>query len=124
MTPQKLSLEPFTEGDEWEGIPSITIRTGPTGGPFVAPAIPLASVTMRFKRSGAEPPVEVVELSSATAGQITITSAANWQFSVPSQLVPLLKFGKWKWRIRLRDTSTDGNPRTYLADEIQVLETV
>jgi hypothetical protein len=123
MTPQKLPLTPFTEGDEWEGIPSISITVGPAGGPFAPPAAPLASVTMRFKKSGGMTS-DVVELSSATAGQITITSAANWTFTIPPQIVAGLTSGKWTWRIKCRDNTATGKPKTYLADEITVLETV
>jgi hypothetical protein len=123
MIPQKLPLTPFTEGDEWEGIPSIAITVGPTGGPFVPPTAPLAQVTLRFKKAGGVPS-EVVELSTATAGQITITSAANWQFTIPAQIVAGLTYGKWAWRIKCRDNTGTGKPKTYLADELTVLETV
>lgn len=118
MTPQKLALENFTEGDEWEGIPSLTITIN--GAP---PASPLALVTLRFKKANSLPG-EAVELTSATAGQITIVSAANWEISIPAQIVAGLTFGKWTWRLRCRDSTADGGPKTYLADEITVLETV
>jgi hypothetical protein len=117
-------LTPFTEGDEWEGIPLITITVGPDGGPFVPPANPLALVTMRFKKNTDVQPNPVVELSSATPGQITIQDAADWQFSIPPQILPSLTHGKWTWRIRCKDNAGDGSPKTYLADEIEVLETV
>ena len=123
MTPAKLPLTPHTEGDEWEGIPSIAITVGPTGGPFVPPSNPLALVTLRFKRAG-DVPSDVVELTSATAGQITITSAANWTFSLPPQIVPGLTKGKWTFRVKCRDNSGTGKPKTYLGDELTVLETV
>lgn len=123
MTPQKLPLDPFTEGDEWEGIPEISITVGPTGGPFAPPADPLSVVTMRFKKAGGLQS-DVVELSSATAGQITITDAANWTFTIPAQIVAGLTFGKWTWRIKCKDNTATGKPKTYLADEIVVLETV
>jgi len=77
MTPQKLTLTPFTEGDEWEGIPAITI-----------------------------------------------TSAANWEFTIPAQIVAGLTYGKWTWRIKCKDNTGTGKPKTYLADELTVLETV
>jgi hypothetical protein len=118
MIPAKLALEKFTEGDEWDGIPSLTITIN-----GAAPPVPLASAKMRFKKPGAVPST-VVELSSATPGQITIVSAATWEISVPPQLVAGLTFGKWTWRLRCLDTSTTGRPKTYLADEIEVLETI
>lgn len=123
MTPQALTLDPFTEGDEWEGIPGLQIQIGPTGGPYAAPESPLAIVTMRFKRVGREASA-AVELSSETAGEITITDAATWEFSIPPQIVPLLTCGTWTWRIRCKDSTATGKPKTYLADTLEVLETV
>ena len=123
MIPAKLPLTPITEGDEWEGIPAINITSGPVGGPFVAPANPLALVTLRFKRAG-DVPSAVIELSSAVAGQITITNAAAWTFSVPAQIVAGLTQGKWTFRIKCKDNSGTGKPKTYLGDELTVLETV
>lgn len=116
MTPSKLALVPFTEGDTWEGIPSVTIRVN-----GAAPASAMSLVTMRFKKAGAVPS-ETVELSSAVSGKITITDAATWVFTVPEQEVPGLTAGKWTWRIRVRDAAN--KRRTYLSDQIEVLETV
>lgn len=115
MTPQKLTLTPFTEGDTWDGIPSLTVTVN--GAP---PASALTLVTLRFKKAGAVPSA-VVELSSAD-GKITITSAPNWQVAVPAQLVQDLTAGKWTWRMKF--TNAAGKKVTYLADEITVLETV
>ena len=116
MTPQKLSLTPFTEGDTWDGIPSLTVTIN--GSP---PASALSLVTMRFKKSGGLES-ETVQLTSATVGQITITNAATWAITVPAQIVPALTTGKWTWRMRFQDAT--GDKRTYLADEITILETV
>ena len=123
MTPQKLPIDDFTEGDEWDGIPSILITTGPEGGPYLPPENPLELVTMRFKKLG-DDSSPVIELRSDVAGQITIVSAANWDISIPAQIIAGLTAGKWAWRIRCRDTSTTGKPKTWLAGEINVLETV
>lgn len=114
MTPAKLTLESFTAGDTWDGIPALTIRVN-----GVAPAPDISLVKMRFAkadRTGGVP----VELSSAVAGQITITNANNWEVSIPGQLMPGLTAGRWLWRIRITDST--GAKRTYLADEITVLE--
>jgi hypothetical protein len=115
MIPQKLALTSFVEGDTWEGIPSLTITIN-----SAPPAVPLALVTMRFKKSGGLPS-EVVELSSADS-EITIVSAANWEISIPEQIIPGLTTGKWSWRMKFENTA--GEKRTYLSDEITVLETV
>jgi len=116
MIPGKLSLVPFTEGDDWAGIPSLTITVN-----GVAPPSAIASVRMRFKKAGAVPSA-VVELISTNALQINILNAATWHFRLPEQTIPGLTFGKWAWRIRI--TSAAGRTRTFLADEITVLETV
>lgn len=81
----------------------------------------MSLVTMRFKKSGVEPSSPVV-LTSATPAQITITNAATWIFSVPEQALASLTFGTWIWRISITDAA--GKKRTYLADKIEVLETV
>jgi hypothetical protein len=116
MIPSKLALTPFTEGDTWEGLPSVTIRVNDA-----APASPISTVTMRFKKAGAVPS-EVIELSSDEPAEINITDAEGWVFAIPEQALPGLTFGKWIWRIRVTDAA--GEIRTYLADELTVLETV
>lgn len=116
MIPQKLTLTPFTEGDTWDGIPSITITIN-----GAQPSSALSVVTLRFKKSGGLLS-DVVELTSATPAQITITNAATWTLTVPAQIVADLTAGKWDWRMKFTDAA--GKKRTYLADQITVLETV
>jgi hypothetical protein len=116
MIPQKLAITSITEGDTWDGIPSLTVTIN-----GAAPASALSIVTMRFAKIGSEGE-QTVELTSATAGQINITNAATWTITVPAQIVPGLTAGKWTWRMRFQDAA--GKKRTYLADEITVLETV
>ena len=123
MSPNPLPLEPFTQGDQWEGLPSVA------GTPFftlqingLAPASPLAAVTMRFAPKDHPKNVSSVELSSADPLQIHIDSTANWQFSIPPQFIPGLTFGEWRWNIRTTDAA--GAKRTWLADTLSVLETV
>ena len=115
MTPQKLALEPFTAGDTWRGIPSITITVN--GAP---PSSALASVRMRFTPVS-NPDATAVELTSAAA-KITISSAANWVVVVPKQAVPALVAGRWDWQLKFTDAT--GTVTTYLADSINVLPTV
>jgi hypothetical protein len=116
MIPQKLPLTPFTEGDTWDGIPSLTVTIN-----GAAPASALALVTLRFRKSGGLES-DTVELTSATAGQINITDATNWIITIPPQIVPGLTTGKWTWRMRFQDAA--GKKRTFLADEVTILETV
>jgi hypothetical protein len=119
MIPKTINLEPFTAGDAWAGIPLITITEGPEGGPFAPPASGLALVTMRFQKSdGAD---DIVELSSADA-EIDITSANNWTFSIPPQVVPGLTTGRWNWNIRC--TNAAGLPGTYLVGQLNVLPSI
>jgi len=121
MIPQKLPLITFVQGDEWAGIPSISILHTLEGGAPAPPEFPLESVTMRFLRNGSP---DIVELSSAEATQIEIVNAANWEVSVLPQIVPLLVAGKWTWQMRFWSDGGDGNPLTYLAGEVTVLETI
>jgi hypothetical protein len=81
----------------------------------------MSVVIMRFKKAGAVPST-TVELVSSNAAQINILNAATWTFRVPEQTIPLLTAGKWTWRIRITDAA--GKKRTYLADVLEVLETV
>ena len=120
MTPKTISLEPFTEGDAWSGIPQISITEGPEGGPFAPPASDLATVTMRFKKADGTPD-DVVELSSAAA-KITITSANNWTFAIPPQVIAGLTTGRWNWNIRCINAA--GMPATYLTGQVNVLPTI
>ncbi len=116
MIPAKLALEPFSEGDDWDGIPAITITIN-----HAAPAVAMGSVTMRFRQTGVTKPT-IVELSSGTPSQIAILDAAVWNFQIPVQPIPELTAGRWMWRLRITDAV--GRKRTYLADEIVVLENI
>lgn len=112
MKPAKLPLEPITEGNAFDGIPSITVT-----GDFTEAA--LASVTMRF-RPNDEKPGESVELSSAVPGQITIESSSPgaWTISVPRQLIPGLSRDTYIWQITFTDAN--GFPLTLLEDTLEI----
>lgn len=114
MTPKSITLEPFTEGDHFPGIPALTLQIAGD-----VPATPLATALMRF--SPADGNGTAVELSSADS-KITIVSAANWEISVPRQTVPGLTAGRWNCQIKLVDTS--GVKDTYIATQQLVLPTV
>lgn len=122
MKRTKLPIDPFTEGDSWDGIPALVISVGPEGGPYAPPASPLALVTMRFSKIGSEAQT-IVELSSAVPAQITIVSAANWEFSIPEQILPVTE-GKWDWQICCKDSTATGKPKTYFADTVEVLNRI
>lgn len=116
MIPQKLTLESFTEGDTWKGIPSVTITVN-----GATPPSPISLVEMSFKKSGSVPSTPV-RLTSATPTQITLTNAAGWVFAVPPQVVAGLTYGNWTWRIRV--TESTGEKHTYLTGELLILENV
>ncbi len=114
MTPKTITLEPFTEGDHFPGIPALSILIE-----GVTPATPLATAIMRF--APADGSAEPVELTSADE-QITIVSAANWEISVPRQAVPGLTARRWNCQIKLIDTT--GIKDTYISTQQLVLPTV
>ena len=120
MTPQALTLDPITAGDTWPGIPSISIRIS-VNGVSSPPSSPLKTVRMRFAQRLMSLG-DVVELSSSSPDEILITSAANWEFSIPPQAVPSLTEGSWRWN--LETTADDGTVATYLAGEFPVLPDV
>jgi hypothetical protein len=115
MTPSTLIIDPWVEGDTWDGLPGIKIKTGAdleTAGP---PATSLDSVVMRFSL-GDEVNSSSVEISSED-DQILIEDEDAWLFSVPSQIIPELTEGKWRWQIRC----TSGTlVKTYLQGEIEI----
>ena len=110
MKPAKLALESFTEGDTWEGIPSLVITVNGS-----TPAAAIVSGTIRFKPANELPgtPVQI---------PLTLVNAAGWEVSVPPGIVAGLTKGDWIWRIAIIDAS--GVRKTYLADKITILETV
>ncbi len=115
MSPALLRLEPFTAGDTWDGIPSITLKIN-----GAAPAAALASARMRFQRDGRQIP-EFVELSSAVGAQIVITSAAGWELTVPPQPVALTR-GSWSYNLETTDTA--GEVQTFLFGSIEILRDI
>lgn len=115
MTPKSITLEPFTEGDHFPGIPSLSIRVD-----GAIPASTLTTAVMRFYP--AEGNGTAVQLSSATAGQITIVSAANWEISIPRQAIAGLTAGRWNAQIKLTNASAVKD--TYISTQQLVLPTV
>ena len=120
MIPDTIPLIPFTEGDAFPGVPTIQIRTGPEGGPFVAPEADLSLAQLIF--SPADGKGDRVILSSAVAGQITIVSAQNWDMTIPRQAVPGLTAGRWNVQLKLTDSA--GLTDTWIATQQLILPTV
>lgn len=99
-SPEVNAMVVWVSGDTWNGLSSITIQNPLAPGD-------LDSVKMGFKVA-AQNTVPALELTSAN-GDITITSAANWTFTVnPGRYS--LPVGKYIWQI---ETSDDSSP-TYV----------
>ncbi len=103
-------LDSFFEGDDFPGIPAITIRLG--GSP---PTFALSSVVMHMVHSSG---VEV-DLTVDNDG-IVINSAGEWDFYVPSgpreELIP----GLWRWTMPTVDTA--GSRFTYIVGHFKVIK--
>lgn len=118
MDPQTLDLDPITEAASWEGIPAMTIQRNEA-----PPDAALTSVEMRFQRTDipANQPAEIAEINSDSAEQIQIVSAANWEISMPEQVLPLVA---GNWRYVLITTDANGKPWVYVVGTILVKPTV
>lgn len=101
MQPVKIDLPPHMRGDVWEGL----ARETPILFNGVAPDYDLASVRMYFRN--AKNGRFGYGFNSETTvgyGPITITNAANWEFDIAEQLLPL-DVGRWKWDLETVDTN-------------------
>ena len=110
-SPEVNAMVVWVSGDTWNGFPSITIQNPLAPGD-------LASVKMGFKTSP-QNTVPALELTSSN-GDITITSAANWTFTVnPSRYH--LPVGKYTWQIETEDDSSPSYVFTVLEGTAEVL---
>jgi len=101
----------WVAGDTWNGFPSITIQNPLAPGD-------LDSVKMGFKVTPTNT-VPALELTSAN-GDITITDAAGWVFTVnPGRYN--LPVGKYIWQIEAVDDSNPAYVQTYLEGTCEVL---
>lgn len=101
----------WVAGDTWNGFPSITIQNPLAPGD-------LDSVKMGFKVTPTNT-VPALELTSAN-GDITITDAANWVFTInPGRYN--LPVGKYIWQIEAADDSNPAYVQTYLEGTSEVL---
>lgn len=108
--PAQITLPPIVRGDTWDGI-SVSLSSSGT-----AFADALTSVRMIFRESAGD---EATLTLSSTGGNIAITSAANWQFTVnPITPFPLLP-GTQYWSIETTDSG--GSIKTYLVGTIPIL---
>lgn len=107
----------FVEGDRWGGIPSITIKVN--GVPYGAP-VASAKLQISVTMPNAAP---LITLSTG-GSTIVITSAANWQLTVPSQNLVLpdgtsLGEGTYCWAFQATDQG--GGVQTYMRGTFTVL---
>jgi len=108
--PANIPLPDIVRGDTWDGITASLS----TDGTLLADS--LVGVRMSFK--GPDSDAEALMLTSA-AGQIVITSAANWRFTV-NPITPFpLTVGTFSWNIETTDSG--GSIKTYLAGTILVI---
>lgn len=101
----------FVAGDTWSGFPSITVSNR------VAPG-DLDSVKMAFKLNP-KATTPTLELTSAN-GDITISDAANWVFTVNPGRYDL-PIGKYVWQIETSDNSSPAYVETLLDGTGEVL---
>jgi hypothetical protein len=107
-----VTLSPVAEGETWGGLPDCSVSST---GPFCDS--PLASVVMIWKNSEG---TAVLTRTSAMAGQITITNAANWQFDVEPITAWALSAGNYSWIMTLTDSS--GNIRKRIGGTHRTLQ--
>ena len=110
-SPEVNAMVVWVSGDTWNGLSSITIQNPLAPGD-------LDSVKMGFKVS-AQNTVPALELTTAN-GDITITSAVNWTFTVnPGKYS--LPVGKYVWQIETSDDSSPSYVFTPLEGTAEVL---
>lgn len=103
-SPDVSAMVVWVSGDTWNGLSSVAIQNPLAPGD-------LASVKMGFKASPTNT-VPALELTSAN-GDITITDAANWTFTVNSGQYKL-PVGNYIWQIEASDDSDPAYVQTYL----------
>lgn len=101
----------WVTGDTWQGIPSITISNR------VAPGN-LDSVKLAFKLNP-RATTPALELTSAN-GDIAITDAANWVFTVNPGRYDL-PVGQYVWQIETEDDSNPAYVETLIEGTGEVL---
>lgn len=104
----------FLSGDSWSGIDPITVTMADTGDPPANDAV-LAEMIFKLKQ---EDPTPLVKITSADAAQITINSAANWNFTVEPQTLNLSPGATYVWGFRVTDST--GYKLTYFQGTIDV----
>jgi len=117
MTPQNYSFAPIVAGHTWSGFSQVSRVDSIDGGPPAPPASALASVEMAFTQAGTNQGPRHT-LTSDEDGGITITSAEDWQFTVPKQILPLTA-GRWDWM--LTTVATDGTRDPLLYGTLEIL---
>jgi len=108
-SPELDAMLAFHEGDDWGGIPNVTV--------VPAPVNPLTRVIMTFL-TDLNSKREVDRLDSED-GTIIIEDVNDWHFRVPAQLMPKLKGGNYNYGITLIDD--DGTTQHYIEGVIPVL---
>jgi len=108
--PAQITLPPIVRGDTWDGI-SVSMSTNGSSLDDL-----LTSVRMTFHEAAAD--TDTLTLTS-TGGDISITSAANWEFTVDSITPFPLAAGTQYFNIETTDSA--GSVKTYFVGTIQIL---
>lgn len=91
----------FTEGEEWEGIPLITLS-----GAGNVIQLPVTAVHIQFLRPGQTPACAGYTVGiSSEAGQVTIVDGSIPSISIPPIALPLYK-GPWNFYIKIYGASS------------------
>lgn len=116
MPPAQLPALTHFSGDYWtDGYRHF----GPVTYNNAAPDEPCVFCSVQFKSNG----ILGYELNSDPGegqGEITIVSAANWEFDIPSQELPL-KRGKWTWKFKIY-TDLEKDPVTIWIGTLNVID--
>jgi len=118
MISTRLTLEDFVVGHTWSGIPAVTRVDTPEGGVAGNPASPLALVEMVWKKLGTGSEETFTLTSAGLTPNITITTAATWEHTIPKAILPLATAGKWEWL--LSGTAVDGSKDPLLSGVVTV----
>jgi len=105
------NMPEYVVDNTWPGVPLYRVTPVPSG------AGNLASVEVQFRQSGVKAPMYSARISSDDAAQIGIVSAADWSFTIYSQVLPI-KEGLYYQSVKLTDDSATPKSYTYTTGTI------
>jgi hypothetical protein len=108
--PAFINLQPVVYRDTWDGLSNCSFTSDGT-----AFASALSTVRMHFRDADGN---IGLQLTTPATG-ITITNAANWQFTVQPIASITLTEGPWYWSIEATDASA--RVKTYVSGMLPVI---